>query len=129
MSAIGSIGWIDLTVENADQVKDFYAAVTGWKPSGLDMGGYDDYVMATPESGEGVSGVCHARGSNVGLPPVWRIYINVADIEQSLAKCVELGGEAITPIKNYAGQGRYCIIRDPAGAHCALFQSLKQETE
>lgn len=127
MSAIGSIGWIDLTVENADQVKDFYAAVTGWQPSGLDMGDYSDYVMSTPETNEGVSGVCHARGSNAGLPPVWLIYINVADIEQSLAKCIELGGESITPIKNYGGQGRYCIIRDPAGAHCALFQSLKQE--
>ncbi|MGH9800690.1 MAG: VOC family protein [Blastocatellia bacterium] len=123
MSKIGTIGWIDLTVENADSVKDFYAAVTGWQPAGLDMGGYDDYVMNTPESGEGISGICHARGSNVGLPPVWLIYINVADIEQSLAKCVELGGTAITPIKNYGGQGRYCIIRDPAGAHCALFEA------
>ena len=125
MSQIGSIGWIDLTVENADQVKDFYTAVTGWQPSGLDMGGYEDYVMSTPESGEGVSGVCHARGSNVGLPPVWLIYINVADIDQSLARCAELGGEAITPINNYGGQGRYCIIRDPAGAHCALFEATK----
>lgn len=124
MSEIGSIGWMDLTVENADQVKNFYAAVTGWMPSGLDMGGYDDYVMTIPETGAGVSGICHARGPNASLPPVWLIYINVADIEQSLRRCEELGGQAITPIKSYGEQGRYCIIRDPAGAHCALYQAI-----
>jgi len=127
MSKIGTIGWMDLTIENADEVKDFYSAVTGWQPSGLDMGGYEDYVMSSPDTGDGVSGICHARGSNTGLPPVWLIYILVADIEQSVAKCEELGGKAVTPIKNYAGQGKYCVIRDPAGAHCALYQSLKQE--
>jgi len=129
MSKVGSIGWMDLTVENADQVKDFYAAVTGWKASGLNMGGYDDYVMTTPEAGEGVSGICHARGGNAGLPPVWLIYINIEDLDRSLARCVELGGEAITPIKSYGGQGRYCVIRDPAGAHCALFEPAKQEAD
>ncbi|MGB6336961.1 MAG: VOC family protein, partial [Thermoanaerobaculia bacterium] len=37
---IGKIGWTDLTVENADDVRDFYTAVVGWKPSPVDMGGY-----------------------------------------------------------------------------------------
>ena len=27
----------------------------------VDMGGYSDYVMKMPASGEGVSGICHAR--------------------------------------------------------------------
>ena len=58
---VGSIGWIDLTVPNADEVRDFYAQVTGWQPEALDMGGYSDYVMKTPD-GEGKAGVCHARG-------------------------------------------------------------------
>ena len=124
MSEIGSVGWMDLTVENADVVRDFYSAVVGWTPTGMDMGGYQDYVMAEPESGKMISGICHARGPNAELPPVWLIYINVADIEQSLRRCEELGGQAITPIKSYGEQGRYCIIRDPAGAHCALYQAI-----
>ncbi len=125
MSEIGSLGWMDLTVENADSIRDFYREVTGWTATGLEMGGYEDYVMAEPASGKAISGICHARGSNTELPPVWLIYITVEDIEQSLKRCEELGGQAITPIKSYGEQGRYCIIRDPAGAHAALFEPAK----
>jgi len=126
MNEIGSIGWVDLTVEDADAVRDFYREVVGWTASGLEMGGYEDYCMAEPATGKMISGICHARGANAELPPVWLIYINVEDLDQSLKRCTELGGQAITPIKTYGQQGRYCIIRDPAGAHAALFEPAKQ---
>ena len=28
---IGKIGWIDITVDDAEGLRDFYAKVTGWK--------------------------------------------------------------------------------------------------
>ena len=46
----------------------------------------------------------------------------VADIEASLAKCVELGGKAIRDIQDLGEHGRYCVIQDPAGAVAALVQ-------
>ncbi len=126
MAEIGSIGWMDLTVENADTVREFYSQVVGWKSTSLNMGDYEDYCMAEPGTDKTVSGICHARGGNTGFPPVWLIYINVADLNQSLARCAELGGEAVTPIRTYAGHGRYCVIRDPAGAFAALFEPVNQ---
>lgn len=123
---IGSVGWMDLTVENADAVRDFYREVVGWTDSGLDMGGYKDYVMSEPSTGKAISGICHASGSNAGLPAVWLIYINVENLEQSLQHCAQLGGQAITPIRSYGEHGRYCIIRDPAGACAALFEPAAQ---
>ncbi len=122
---IGSIGWTDLTVGNAEQIRDFYREVVGWTSSGVDMGGYDDFNMNDPESGKPVAGVCHARGSNADLPPVWLIYVNVADIERSIARSVELGGQVIAGPKGFGGQGKYCVIRDPAGATLALFEAAK----
>jgi hypothetical protein len=122
---IGAIGWTDLTVENAEQIRDFYHQVVGWTFSGVDMGGYDDFNLNDPESGQPVAGVCHARGSNAELPPVWLIYVNVADIEQSIARTVELGGQVVVGPKGFGGQGRYCVIRDPAGACIALFEPAK----
>jgi len=118
---IGKIGWTDLTVDNADDVRDFYMAVVGWKPSSVDMGGYSDYSMTTPHTGEPIAGVCHARGSNADLPAHWLIYITVADVDASAASCVELGGQVLAGPKNFGGQGRYCVIQDPAGAVAALF--------
>ena len=122
---IGQIGWTDLTIENADEARDFYAAVVGWNPSPVDMGGYSDYNMNAPASGEPRAGVCHARGVNADLPPVWMVYITVEDVDASAAKCVELGGKMLAGPKSYGGQGRYCVIQDPAGAVVALYSSTE----
>jgi predicted enzyme related to lactoylglutathione lyase len=66
--------------------------------------------------------VCHARGSNEGIPPQWLMYITVASLDASLARCRALGGEIVRPTRGLGGQGRFAIVRDPAGAVCALFE-------
>ena len=119
--AVGTIGWHDLTVPAADEVRDFYAEVVGWKWSPVDMGGYSDYTVLTPGTGDAVGGVCHAQGTNAGLPPQWLMYIIVADIDASIASTKRLGGSVIAGPKNM-GASRYCVIKDPAGAVCALYQ-------
>lgn len=118
---IGSIAWHDLTVPNADQVRDFYREVVGWKAEKVCMGAYHDYSMVTP-AGECVAGVCHAKGPNADAPPQWLAYLVVADVDHSAARCEELGGEVLTAPRSLSG-GRFCVIRDPAGAVCALWQS------
>ncbi len=120
----GSIGWVDLTVEDAERVRDFYAEVVGWRPSPVDMGGYSDFNMSAPASGTPTTGICHARGANAELPPQWLIYLIVEDLDASVASCRELGGEVIAGPREMAGQGRYCVIRDPAGAAAALFEPV-----
>jgi predicted enzyme related to lactoylglutathione lyase len=120
---IGSIGWVDLTVPDADGTRDFYAQVVGWKPSPVDMGGYSDFNMNAPESGEPRAGVCWARGANADLPPFWLIYMTVANVDESAKRCVELGGKVITGPKGFGGQGRYCVIEDPNGAVAALYSA------
>ncbi len=120
---VGSVGWIDLTVPEAGPVRDFYAAVVGWDAEPVDMEGYSDFNMKAPESGEPKTGICHARGSNEGIPPAWMIYIVVADLDASLGACRESGGELVGEPREMGGSGRYAFIRDPAGAVCALFES------
>lgn len=122
---IGAISWMDLTVENADEVKEFYQAVAGWEPVGFNMGEYDDYCMNEPATGKTVSGICHARGGNTGLPAQWLIYITVADLDESIAHCERLGGKVIAGPKAQGDQARYCVIQDPAGAVAALYQTIK----
>ena len=118
---VGRVGWIDMTVENASETRDFYAAVVGLVPEPVSMGDYDDYCMATPDEGKTVAGICHARGPNEGIPPQWMIYITVADLDASIARCRDLGGELVFGPKDQ-GPARFCVIRDPAGAVAALYQ-------
>lgn len=119
---VGSIGWIDLTVPDAENVRDFYSSVVGWKSEPVDMGDYSDFSMAAPASGEPKAGVCHSRGGNEGIPTAWIIYIVVADLDASLAACLERGGEVLGDPREM-GSSRYAFIRDPAGAACALFEA------
>lgn len=119
-SIYGTIGWMDLTVPNASEVKDFYTKVTGWKPEPVSMGEYDDYNMTA--NGEPKAGVCHKKGSNSDIPSQWMIYINVRDLDESLKECEANGGKAVTSIKSAGSMGRYCFIEDPAGAVCGLFE-------
>ena len=124
----GSIGWRDLTVENADQVRDFYSNVVGWKSEGCDMGGYQDYSMLRADDGECMGGICHARGANAGMPAQWLIYINVDNLDASLEACKAGGGEQVGDIRSM-GADRFCVIKDPAGAHCALYEHGKKEDD
>ncbi|MGB3227792.1 MAG: VOC family protein [Saprospiraceae bacterium] len=121
-AAIGSFSWADLTVENATEIKDFYASVIGYTITEMDMGGYSDYCMNSPDDNQTKSGICHARGGNKDIPPMWLVYFYVADLDASLEILKQKGGEILSGPKSYGGGARYAIIKDPAGACCALFQ-------
>ena len=119
---IGGIGWVDLTVANAESVRDFYEAVVGWAPTALSMGEYSDYVMQAPGADAPQAGICHARGPNAALPPVWLVYITVADLDASLAACRARGGEVISGPRGAGGGAVFAVVRDPSGAVAALYQ-------
>jgi predicted enzyme related to lactoylglutathione lyase len=118
----GTIGWRDLTVEDAPRVRDFYVAVVGWEAEEHPMGDYADYSMRVPSTGEAVAGVCHARGPNVGLPAQWLLYVTVADLAASLRECEARGGAVLHGPRDMGPWGTLAVIRDPAGAAIALMQ-------
>lgn len=125
-SNVGKIAWHDLTVDNAVEVKDFYASVVGWDTGAVSMpgneasGDYQDFNMNLPGSAETVAGVCHARGSNAKLPPQWIMYVAVENAKASAEKCIELGGEVVDGPRTM-GDDVYYYIKDPAGAVLAIY--------
>jgi predicted enzyme related to lactoylglutathione lyase len=119
--ATGRIVWHDLTVSEASGARDFYCEVIGWNFAELQMEGYADYCMKLPDDDETVAGICHARGVNADLPPQWLIYFNVADLDRSMARCIALGGHIVAGPR-HLNDGRFCVVRDPAGAAVALFE-------
>ena len=123
MSEAGKIGWIDITVDDAEGLRDFYSAVVGWKPQGVDMGEYSDFNMIVPGTQEAAAGICHARGVNADLPPAWMIYLVVDDLNASLTAVEEKGGEILLGPKQMGPGSAYAIIQDPAGAVAALYQT------
>lgn len=120
---VGRISWLDLTVSDALARRDFYRRVIGWSVQDIAMEEaserYADYNML---GGDGIpaAGVCHARGVNLGLPPVWMIYLPVGDLADSVRRVEEEGGKVIKAPRGTDGAYAYAAVQDPVGACIAL---------
>jgi predicted enzyme related to lactoylglutathione lyase len=119
----GRISWLDLTVSDAPASRDFYTQVVGWSVQNVEMDDegtrYTDYNMLG-EGGTPVAGICHARGVNLGLTPVWMIYMPVGDLAESLGRVEEEGGTILKAIEGEDGRDAYAAIQDPVGVCLAL---------
>jgi predicted enzyme related to lactoylglutathione lyase len=113
-------------VPNAKEVSEFYASVVGWQQNPVSMGEYDDYSMQTPGSKTDVAGVCYATGVNQDLPAKWLMYIKVSDLDASIAQVVKLGGSVLTTIKKLSDSSHFAVIKDPAGAVCAIYAEINK---
>ena len=134
--AFGTICWHDLTIPDAERVRDFYCKVVGWRSEPVDMGGYSDFnifaqvptASLAPAAGVTanapampIAGICHARGSNTGIPAQWLVYVAVPDVEESARLCLSLGGRVLHGPRSL-GSARFCVVQDPAGAVLGLYQ-------
>ena len=122
-NCVGCIAWLDLTVADASDALDFYRQVVGWSVQDVDMEDaserYADYNMLGGD-GNPAAGVCHARGVNLGLPPIWMIYLPVGDLAESLRRVREGGGKIIKETTGADGGYAYAVVQDPVGATLAL---------
>jgi uncharacterized protein len=119
----GRIAWADLTVADPVPIREFYRQVVGWAVQDVPMEDagetYADYSMLGGD-GQPAAGVCHARGVNAGLPPVWLIYLPVGDLDESIRRVHDEGGAVITAQRGADGEYAYAVVRDPVGAYVAL---------
>ncbi|MEO6132325.1 MAG: VOC family protein [Saprospiraceae bacterium] len=122
VKTIGAFNWMDLTIQDADGIRDFYKEVVGWKTMDIPMGEYNDYCMISPDDNVVRSGVCHEQGVNAGLPPAWIIYVNVKDLDSSIHAVKNGGGEIVNGPRKMGEKERFCVIKDPAGAYLGLFE-------
>ncbi|MEO0425125.1 MAG: VOC family protein [Pseudomonadota bacterium] len=120
---MGRIVWLDLTVPDAVATRDFYREVVGWSPQAVEKEAagerYTDYNMRL-ENETPAAGICHARGANATLPPVWMIYLPVGDLAESIRRVRAEGGEVLQVTAHTAGSQAHAVVRDPVGACFAL---------
>lgn len=121
--SVGRIAWFDLTVPEAPGILEFYRAVVGWSVEEVELedeaGRYTDYLLSTPD-GTAVAGICHARGVNRAVPPVWLLYLPVGDLDESLERVIEGGGKVLERRTGADCSDVSAVIRDPVGAYLAL---------
>ncbi len=114
--ALGTVGWIDLTVDDATGALDFYTHVCAWESAEFDMGGYNDFCVSAPGVDDPVAGICHNKGDNAGFPAQWIMYIVVPNADEAAQRAQQRGGEVVMGPKPVM-DGRFALIKDPNGAH------------
>lgn len=121
--SVGHIAWVALATDDASSSSDFYREVVGWSVKEVEMvDGDDRYLDHDMLGGDGrpAAGICHARGVNEGLPPIWLLHIPVGDLAESLRLVGENGGKVIAETTRGRDGYAYGVIEDPVGVRIAL---------
>ena len=59
---------------------------------------------------------------DMGLPPLWSVYLTVDDADATVGKVEAAGGSVMAPAFDVMDAGRMAVIVDPAGAVVCLWQ-------
>ena len=61
--------------------------------------------------------------ADMGAPPNWLAYVEVPNVDDTVAKAQELGASVILPANTVDNVGRFAILRDPQGVAFAVITS------
>lgn len=111
-SAPGKFHWFELTVPDAKAVLPFYKAVFDYDIESADMGTGIYHVFNS--GGESRAGTMDSPAP--GMPPAWTPYVNVDDVDATIARVVKLGGSSLFEPMDVPDIGRIGMIADPHGA-------------
>lgn len=112
---------IELAADDVDAAKKFYGSVFDWKLQDSDMGGGMMYTMLGVGKGTG-GGMMKKHMS--GQPTAWLPYVEVADVNASLAKARNAGATVVVERQEIGqGMGAFGVIVDPQGASLGLWEA------
>ena len=117
-SDTGRFVWYELLTSDPKAAIEFYRDVAGWKP---EPWGQEDYTMFVGSQGP-LGGVTQLPDAarQMGASPYWQANIEVANVDETVAKVKELGGK-IYITEEVPTVGRFAVIGDPQGAVIAVF--------
>ncbi|MFD7074594.1 VOC family protein [Nocardioides sp. NPDC057577] len=94
---------------------EFYRDLFGWD---IKESGPDYWLVAPPDGGIG-GGVMQTRDE---MPSYLTVYASTDDLEGSLRRVGELGGETVVPPTEIPDVGFFAMFRDPGGNVIGLFR-------
>lgn len=126
----GTSTWTDLSVQDLDAAKAFYAGVFGW--TFRDLGEeFGHYSIISNSDGAPVGGAMSVAGMSTPdgtpLPTGWDTYLAVDDVDARLATALENGATALSPIMDVGTDGRNVMLQDPTGASVGMWQAKEFE--
>ena len=120
----GTPSWVDLATTDVDGAKAFYSALFGWEWEANDTDQPDNQYHMASLGGRATAGLMEQSPQQVdmGLPPLWSVYLTVDDIDRTVGKVEGAGGSVMAPAFDVMEAGRMAVIVDPSGAVVCLWQ-------
>jgi predicted enzyme related to lactoylglutathione lyase len=102
--------WNELQTPDADAARSFFADVFGWTYD-VDENGYVTIV----QDGRRHAGMMQIDESWGEVPPNWSIYFLVENLDETVGRVEELGGNILVPQTPAGEMGRFAVVQDPQG--------------
>jgi len=116
---LGTPTWIDLGIPDLDRAMDFYGTLFGWT---FDIGP-EEYGRYTTCLLDGRRAAALAPNEDPHATEFWwNVYLATADLDATVIRAVDAGGEVVGGPFEIPGQGRGALLRDAVGAPFGLWQ-------
>ena len=120
----GTPCWIDLSTTDQDGAKAFYSEIFGWDYQDIPMGKGQVYSIAKLDGSDaGAIFTQVAQEAEAGVPPHWKVYFAVDDIDATASKVSDLGGTVIADEFDEDESGQMMMAQDPTGAMIQFWQA------
>ena len=119
--------WFELMTPDVAGAAAFYSGVVGWQAQDSGMPGVEYTLLKVGDAGTAGMMALPAELKAMGVPPGWRGYVAVDDVDASEARLLELGGRVLRPASDIPGVGRFASVADPQGADFLLFKPMPME--
>jgi uncharacterized protein len=116
--APGAFVWNELAAKDPNQAVAFYTQL-GFTEEKMDMGPMGTYHVLNSD-GKGRAGVMKTPMPEA--PQAWMPYIQVKDVDATVAKATKLGAAVVAAPSDVPGVGRIAIFRDPQGGYTGLLK-------
>jgi predicted enzyme related to lactoylglutathione lyase len=123
--AHGLITWTDISLSDPASGSTFYSELFGWDAQDqFAPDGSYIYTMFS-KGGQSVAGLGPqpAEMAESGIPPMWNTYVNVDNVDDTIAQWIAAGGSVMVPAMDVMTAGRMAFVADPEGAVLALWQA------
>jgi hypothetical protein len=117
VNAPGALCWNELGSPDLDGSAKFYGDLLGWTTEPME-GGDMPYLVIKTADGHRNGGI--RPPTPPGAPPFWLVYFAAEDLDATLAKVSELGGNVLMGNTDI-GIARIAVVQDPQGAVFALY--------
>ena len=109
----GAPYWFETRTTDVPRAMAFYTELFGWTAE-LRMTTGAPYTLFKL-GGEPVAGVLPSSSEEEGVKPAWGVNFAVDDIDVAMRSAIALGANAIMPVMDVPGVGRFGGLRSPYG--------------